>query len=702
MFAFLLRDSIRKDVKSGSLDDLIEQAIQHVKEITRSDYVVLTVWDKESNTFRLHKYISKGGLVIPPAKPGSSSIGICMSCEKLIRGTAGEFPGTDSNVSEAIGEVMCTPIAVPSRFIVGAVGIAKEKGKEPFTSDDEISLKAAGNLLSVMVSLKMAQDSLKRERQLVKSMLKVLQSVPVIKDAQERLDVMLSIIAELFDADFSMIGMLDEKGRKVKPVCFLGFEEEPPSIPFGRGLMGVTAVEKRPRLFREFPKAVPEGYEYHSQVIGSAMSTPIVVEGKMKFILVLARKKDKTPFSREEFHFLRMFREVLNIMFTLEEYEERREKMERLKNRMDRLKAIGTMAGGVSHDFNNIIGIIMGYAQLGYSNAKDEQSKRFFDIICRQCSHAANLTKQILAISREQPEQKRVIDMKPFVKGMRKLLRTMLPESIEIRYEDDGSRSYNVEGDPTQLHTAILNLASNAKDAMPEGGVFTLRLRKADLLSSLKGGTGRSVVLEVEDTGKGIDPEVIDRIFDPFFTTKEPGKGTGLGLSQVYQAVHSMGGVVDVESIPGKMTRFSLFFPEVAEDGEIHEASPVGFKRLEGKALVVEDNEDLLDLIKNFLTEMGMEVLAFNDPRTALEVLEKEGEHLEYLITDVVMPGLSGIELAKGFRSKNSGLKVIFMTGYTDRVSELEDYAQRIGAAILRKPFNIAQLAEVIGTKGQG
>ncbi len=312
---------------------------------------------------------------------------------------------------------------------------------------------------------------------------------------------------------------------------------------------------------------------------------------------------------------------------------------------------------------------------------------RFADAIVQTAGRAAALTGQLLAFARRQPLQPEVIDLNAHIQGMTDLLDRALGERVEVR-TDLAEGLCPIEVDPAQLESAILNVAVNARDAMPEGGALTLHTGEAAPLADGR----QAVFVAVSDSGTGIDDEVLSRIFEPFFTTKSVGKGTGLGLSQVYGFAAQTGGDVEVESVVGEGTTVTLILPCSAR-GEAPAAKPepdLERKHRTGRILLVDDNEDVGAFAETLLVELGHKVIRARTGSEALELARAGG--IDAVFTDVVMPGMSGIELAQALAPVLPGVPVVLTTGYSDEIS-------REGAAgrpVVFKPYRLETLAGVL------
>src|SRR6266508_144370 len=360
-----------------------------------------------------------------------------------------------------------------------------------------------------------------------------------------------------------------------------------------------------------------------------------------------------------------------------------------------KMEAVGRLAGGVAHDFNNILTAIGGYTDLLRADlAPDDPRRQDVDEIHRAAARAAALTQQLLAFSRRQVMQPKVLDLNALVLDIEKLLRRLIGEDILLASVLDRQLGH-VRADPGQLQQVILNLAVNARDAMPGGGRLTIETRNVDLHEQYADEhraviPGRYVLLAVRDTGAGMDAETQAHLFEPFFTTKGLGKGTGLGLATVYGIVKQSGGHIWVDSELGHGTTFKIYLPRVDEPAEpLEEPSSAPPARLRGteRILLVEDEAAVRAVTRQLLQRNGYDVIEAPEGTAALALLQAGAVTVDLLLTDVVMPGMGGRELAQRVVPRYPGLRVLFMSGYTDdavvRHSILED-----GVNYLQKPFH--------------
>ncbi|MDQ2969832.1 MAG: PAS domain S-box protein [Acidobacteriota bacterium] len=363
-----------------------------------------------------------------------------------------------------------------------------------------------------------------------------------------------------------------------------------------------------------------------------------------------------------------------------------------------KMEAIGRLAGGVAHDFNNLLTAILGYSDLLLSQIPaPDPMREDLEEIRKAGERAAGLTRQLLAFSRQQMLEPRVLDVNGIVSNIEKMLRRVIGEDVTLVTSLESDIDY-VRADPGQLEQVIMNLAVNSRDAMPGGGTITIETRKVLLDSPLDFGrfvipAGRYVVLEVRDSGTGMDAEIQARIFEPFFTTKEKGKGTGLGLATAYGIVKQSGGYIACESEPGRGTRFLVYLPRSLENAESAPAtSPAPGPAVFGTetVLLVEDEEGVRRLSRKLLEAHGYQVLEASGGAEAIDLAARYPGPIHLVLTDVVMPGVDGPEVAARIAALRPGIKVLYMTGYTDAVTT------KIGAQapLLRKPFSPAALAQ--------
>ena len=372
----------------------------------------------------------------------------------------------------------------------------------------------------------------------------------------------------------------------------------------------------------------------------------------------------------------------------LEEQVAQRTQAEDQLRQSQKMQALGQLTGGIAHDFNNQLTVIQGAADmLCRKDITDAKRIRFAQAIVQSSTNAASLTSQLLAFARRQPLTPEWLDLNDLISQMDDLLDRTMGERIKV--VTDLTAPCRVEVDRAQLQSAILNIASNARDAMPDGGTLTIATKNF----AESDGQPR-VAIEIADTGEGMDPATIDRIFEPFFTTKGTGQGTGLGLSQVYGFATQSGGDVKVESQPGKGTALTLILPCVEATGETtpRDAAVELAEQPVADILVVEDNEDVGAFAEAMLSELGHRVTRASSGEEALDLVRKQT--FDVVLSDVVMPGMGGLKFADAVAVERPTLPVVLATGYSQEIAE----AGSGGRTVILKPYRLATLSQALAT----
>ncbi len=389
--------------------------------------------------------------------------------------------------------------------------------------------------------------------------------------------------------------------------------------------------------------------------------------------------------------------EIFGIRGILRDITEQRALKDQL-HQSQKMEAIGRLAGGVAHDFNNLLTAVIGYADLlAATLGRRGEHQPHLEQIQLAADRGANLVRQLLTFSRQQVLSPRVINLNRAVSDIEKLLERVIGEDIQLETDFDLALG-SVLADPSHIEQVILNLVVNSRDAMPDGGHLFLRTRNFESRTNPPKGTslepGSYVVLEIEDTGMGFDESLKDQIFEPFFTTKRTG--TGLGLATVYGVVQQSEGQIRVESAPGRGTTFTVYLPIVGEKPETARQprdtpGPIGGSEL---VLLVEDEATVRNLLKEFLTAQGYQVLTARDGLDGWQIFEQQSERIDLLLTDVVMPQMSGLELAEKMRQHRPDLGVLLVSGYSeDQTSLIDRLDSRSNTGFLPKPFTLEALA---------
>jgi len=369
---------------------------------------------------------------------------------------------------------------------------------------------------------------------------------------------------------------------------------------------------------------------------------------------------------------------------------------------VQKMEAIGRLAGGIAHDFNNVLGVITGYSEMLLDKlSTDAHLSGLVTHVLKATERGASLTRQLLAFSRQQVLEPRVINIQQHIRGIQGLLQRVLGEDVRLAVDaDDGP--VHLRADPAQLEQVIMNLVVNARDAMPGGGNLTIEISKARLDADYckhapDTRPGNYVCLAVTDTGCGMSPEVLSRVFEPFFTTKESGKGTGLGLATVYGIVKQSGGSITVYSEVGHGTTFKVYLPlseEAASKPELLSLETVVPNGTE-TILEVEDEDSLRELTREYLTNKGYTVLVASEAKQAIALAESGNSRIDLLLTDVILPGTSGVQLAQRLASSHPEMRVLYVSGYTaDAIVHHGGHDPNF--AFLTKPFSLPALARKI------
>jgi signal transduction histidine kinase/CheY-like chemotaxis protein len=381
---------------------------------------------------------------------------------------------------------------------------------------------------------------------------------------------------------------------------------------------------------------------------------------------------------------------------------ERRQEVEGQLIQAQKMEAVGRLAGGVAHDFNNLLTVILGYNEmLREAVRQDADASDYANEVLHAAQRASALTNQLLTFSRRQVAMPRVVNLNQVVEEIEKMLRHIIGEDVELHMHL-GPALHSVKADPSHVDQVILNLAVNARDAMPAGGRLTIETANVELTGEyaathLNITPGNYVMLAVSDTGIGMDALTRSRLFEPFFTTKEKDKGTGLGLSIVYGIVKQNSGEIMVYSEPGQGTVFKIYLPAISEapEPEPQEAATVQAAPATETVLLVEDEEQVRNLTRTMLARQGYRILEASSGGDALRMAREHPGSIDLLLTDIVMPQMNGVELAREMHAVRPQIRVLFMSGYTDNALVEEQFLTS-GVGFIHKPFTSGALQKKV------
>ncbi len=465
-----------------------------------------------------------------------------------------------------------------------------------------------------------------------------------------------------------------------------------------RGIVHREDIRVADRVWTVVHKPPPDFLSRHwSATPWIILGISLLLTGMLVVYLASARSRTR----RVEYLVAERSRELTEANNALQVEVAERKRVQEVLSQTQKMDAVGQLTGGIAHDFNNLLMVIDGYARRAAKKLGDDVlvAQSIAEVI-KAAEKAANLTKQLLVFSRRQVMEKRVFRVGDVIEDIRGLLLRSVGELYELQFEiEEGDLC--VETDPSEFSQAILNLAINARDAMPKGGWITVAAKQVDLAEEFTFTRpnlqpGRFVEVSVTDHGQGIDPNVLPRVFEPFFTTKEQGKGTGLGLAMVYSFAQQSGGTIDIDSVWDEGTVVRFYLPVVDRQPRVVASAADTGSEVGGETiLLVEDDEQLLALTGGILEDLGYQVLSAGNGLDALEVDEEYEGTIDLLLTDVVMPSLGGFEIADLIRGRRPGIKIVFMSGYPRRAQGdaivVPDHHQ-----FLQKPIEADKLAQAL------
>ena len=505
----------------------------------------------------------------------------------------------------------------------------------------------------------------------------IIQGAITTSDLDEFFKLAHHAIGKYLDADNCFVALYDEATELMQfPFWVDKLDPCPEPRPVGIGFSSYVLRTGKPILVdRELTEEMYQRGEVQKSGSASAswLGVPLRTPSRIIGVLVVQHYEEEDAYDERDLEFLTSVGSQIALAIERKRAETNLREAEDRLRQSQKMESIGNLAGGIAHDFNNLMTAVTGYSELALRSAKLDESLRFkVEEIKKAGERAASLTRQLLAFSRKQMLQPKVLDLNTVVTGMGKMLALVISEDIDLRFSLDDSLG-QIKADPGQIEQVLLNLAVNARDAMPAGGALTIKTENVHLNGKLTQShfvtePGHYVMMSVSDTGCGMDAETRSHIFEPFFTTKEVGKGTGLGLATVYGIVKQSGGNIWVYSELGKGAIFKIYLPRVDEivDEATNDSESRAAVRGEETILLVEDEEVVRKLACEILQTYGYSVLTAANGSEGLRLGREFEGPIDLVITDVIMPLMSGREMAEKLRNIRPNLGVIFMSGFTD------------------------------------
>lgn len=519
----------------------------------------------------------------------------------------------------------------------------------------------------------------------VEGMRATIQDISQLKKIQNELQSHLKFFEILLDTMPNPVFYKDTKGR------YLGGNKA-----FASEILGMKKEEFSGKKIVDLPDVIPsELADIYHQKDMELLSNPGIQFYEAK-VQCADKKVREFIFTKATYNDLQG--NVAGMVGVMVDLSQQKELEQQLRQSM-KMEAIGRLAGGIAHDFNNLLTAILGNAEFALCRLSENNPMREeMNEIRKAGNRAAALTQQLLAFSRKQPLKRKVTNLNHVVLNIQKMIQRIIGEDIELVTALEANMG-SCYVDPSQVDQVIMNLAVNARDAMPDGGKLFIRTENAIDRTKLKtNGHKKVVCLVVQDSGSGIDAETLERIFDPFFTTKGPGGGTGLGLSVVHGIVEQHGGCLTVESKIGEGTTFRVFFPRILDTLDVEQVDTIPIKTFRGnqeRILLVEDEEDVRNFISKILTYYNYKVFSAENATEALKIFEKEEAQFDLVLSDVVLPDINGHDLVKQLLKMKPGLRILLSSGYMDEKVEWEGiHAQRI--PFLQKPYDLHELLKAI------
>ena len=712
---------IQGAISTSDLDDLFELIHKSISPLLYAENCFVALHDPATDLMHYEFWVDKFDPCPEPRPVGQGFGGyILRTGQPLLLDREITDGFVRRGAVEKIGTSSASWLGVPLRThsrTIGVLVVQHYEDENAYQRSDLEFLMSVGSQIALAIERKRAEKALQAANQralteyerLIERIASLGQTFGNARDLTMIFRALRDFARASVPCDGLVISLYEpEKHARLVVYCWTDNEElrldNVIEIPVGEGITGRAITSGSVVIDNHFKPVVGHGgrpvllgERADDGIPRSALIAPMTVMGQTVGC-VEVQSHQFNAFVQEHATAMRMAANLAaNAVENVSLIEREQAKEEQLRQ-AQKMESIGTLAGGIAHDFNNLMTVVTGYSDLALRSLEGEDPLRSkIEEIKKAGERAATLTRQLLAFSRKQLLQPKVLDLNSVVTGIAKMLPRVIGEHIDLRFRLGDSLG-QIKADPGQIEQVLLNLAVNARDAMPMGGVLTIKTENIHLKekldrSDLSIEPGHHVVMEVSDTGFGMDPETQSHIFEPFFTTKGVGKGTGLGLSTVYGIVRQSGGSLWVYSEVEKGTIFKIYLPRVdqaAEHDEVVEAAAV--PRGRETVLLVEDEDVVRDLSKEILETFGYSVLVAANGREGLRISEEFGGPIDLVITDVIMPQMGGREMADGLRITRPATRVLFMSGFTDDVI-MHHRVLDERVSFLQKPFSPEALA---------
>jgi GAF domain-containing protein/CheY-like chemotaxis protein len=685
--AEIFADLASQITASLELDTILKNVREAARELCRADVGAIATRDSTSQAMRLHHWgapESPVDRIVPGEGLGGQVllIGRLVRTDDLLHDPRLRNDPQPMTEIDGVEAALAVPIQTDAR-VEGVLAVFN-RSPRPFTDRDEARLTRLAAQTAIAIRNAQLLEARRTYQARLEGLLEVSQEISRIQPVEELLGAVAAACGRVLESE--SVGFRVVEGDELVVAALWGDAKETmatPRIKFGESLSGIVATTGVPlRLddVTEDPRLIP-AHRGAVKRLGYRAFLGVPVRVGERIIGVLSiRTRRPSGFSKDDetiatafasqaataLENARLFREV---QLAAEEVSRAQETLLQAQ----KMDAIGRLAGGVAHDFNNLLTIIHGRCEILLKRFEQgTKPRQDLDLIQRTAHRAAALTKQLLAFSRQQVLQPRVLHVNAAVGESVSMLQRLIGEHITLTTVSNAQKD-RVKADPTQLEQILMNLAINARDAMPRGGRLTIETANVELDETFTrehpgAASGPHLRLTVSDDGVGMSAEIQARIFEPFFTTKDKGRGTGLGLSMVYGIVKQHGGYIGVRSEEGRGTTFEIYLPCATDLDDIREQGPERGSEARGSEtiLLVEDEGDVRELAREILEMAGYTVLEAARGDDALRLCRDSARSIDLLLTDVVMPQMSGPELARRILELRPGTKVVYMSGYTD------------------------------------